>query len=131
FFSVFFDFSFFAKIFISSYKGNVNFIYYFVRFFIGYVKTKSFCENINASVYCSANDIEAHLLLHEMLKEKNIKYILIQSSLREQYHIRYKGSDYICCYGENQKEMYMHSSNDFLNIVPCGSIKNLEFLREK
>ncbi|QUX94506.1 hypothetical protein C0J08_03350 [Marinomonas sp. CT5] len=131
FLSVFFDFKFFFKIIGFSLKENVNFLYLFVRFFIGYIKIISFCKNINSSVYCSANDIEAYLLLHEILKKNNVKYILIQSSLREQYHLLYKGADYVCCYSENQRNMYMHESNDFKNVVSCGSIKNLEFLNKK
>jgi len=101
-----------------------------VKFLYAYHFFHTLAKYSNIKIYISANDLMAHLLKYEILSQYNIKYFVIESSLREKDYIKYKGADIIYCYGSQQAEFYKDKTNNFKIIKEIGSIKNDKFVNK-
>jgi hypothetical protein len=112
-----------------SLKYDVNVFYIFIKCLIAYIKFQSLAINLNTKVYLSANDLNAHILKYEILHKFNTKYIVVQSSMRVNNSLVYKGSDLVYCYGSCQAKLYNDITNTFRDIILSGSIKNIPYLK--
>lgn len=109
-------------------KYQINFIILMIYFLGNYIKFSSFAKNAKIKLWISAFDYNAHLLKYEILQKYNIKFILLQESLRSDTFMSYKGSDIVFCYSIIQKNEYLNNNNKFKKIIPIGSIVNMKYL---
>ncbi|RDL44021.1 hypothetical protein DN730_10315 [Marinomonas piezotolerans] len=130
-FNVCFNLKVLRQCYVLSRLYKVNLFYVLARFMNVFFKSHGLAKDIRVKVYVTANDLSASLLNYFMFKKFGIKYILIQSSLRDSRLLQYKGADIIYCYGEHQKSLYDSKVNQFARIVSCGSIKNANYLNKK
>ena len=105
-------------------KNKNNVCYMLLKFLASYIKLASIASNLNTKIYLNANDINSHILKYELFKNSNIIYLLIQSSIRDQDGLKYKGGDIIYCYSEVQAKLYRDNTNNYQEIISIGSIKN-------
>lgn len=109
-------------------KFNLNMFYVYTKFLLVYIKYNSVATLSNTKIYLSAYDLNSHILKHEIFIKHNTKFILMQTSMRIQKDLMYKGGDRIFSYGDNQAALYKHFTNRFNNVDCVGSIINAPYV---